>query len=328
MRGWGAVLLAVTATGCTTVKLSQRDGCWVRKTERFLIGSKEEVGPCAPPAPKWSDDRLTRLVQECAARADYRWQGRALEAWNRRERMPERPPEEVVLRDCMSESTRSMLSENAAMKERLGEMAAQRDAMTAERDAVRGREEEARKQLLASEVEARKQLLSSHDKLADYLGKAANKAQAPATATASATSDSAGTAHTESAHEESTSLAAETSPAQPQAVVVTTAPGAPPAKGSADRGRALRKARSTPAAARACPPASTPASTGPSPQPSPPPGEREMERTPTLSPAGGEGGRTSLLLTPPPSSPPSSASASTWTPPLILTPPDQTPASP
>ncbi|HEX7622188.1 MAG TPA: hypothetical protein VF400_01355, partial [Anaeromyxobacteraceae bacterium] len=94
MRGFGAVLLAMTATGCTTVKLAQRDGCWVRKTERFLVGSKEEVGPCAPPAPNWSDDRLTRLVQECASRADYRWQGRALEAWNRREPMPERPSEE------------------------------------------------------------------------------------------------------------------------------------------------------------------------------------------------------------------------------------------
>jgi len=95
---------------------------------------------------------------------------------------------------------------------------------------------------------------------------------------------------------------------------VTTAPAAPPAKGSADRGRALRKARSKPAAstaARECPP--TPAATS---------ADREP-LTPTLSPAGGEGGRTSLL-TPTPT--PSSASA--WTPTLILTPPDQTPAGP
>ncbi len=313
MRGWGAVLLAVTVTGCTTVKLSQRDGCWVRRTERFLVGSKEEVGPCAPPAPKWSDDRLTRLVQECAARADYRWQGRALEAWNRRESMPERPAEEAVLRDCMSESTRSMLSENAAIKERLGEVAAQRDAMVAERDAVRGHEEEARKQLLASEVEARKQLLDSHGKLADYLGQAANKAQAPATATASATSDSAGTAHTESAHEASTSLAAETGPAQPPAVVVTTAPAAPPANEGADRRRALRKARALPAAAQVCPPAST--TTAPSPQPSPPPGEREMVRPP--APA-----------TPTSTSTATPTATPTWAPTLTLTPPDQTPAAP
>jgi hypothetical protein len=310
MRRFGAVLLAVTATGCTTVKLAQRDGCWVRRTERFLVGSKEEVGPCVPPAPNWSDDRLTRLVQECASRADYRWQGRALEAWNRREPMPERPSEELVLRDCMGESTRSMLSENAAMKQRLGEVAAQRDAVAAERDALRGREDDARKQLLASEVEARKQILASHDKLADYLGQAANKAQAPATATASAKSDSAGTAHTDSAHESSTSLAAETASAQPPTVVVATAPAAQPSKAGADRGRALRKARAAPAAARACPPTSTADPTATA--------NRDRDPlTPALSPAGGEGG---LLSTPTPTP--------TWTPTLTLTPPDRTPAVP
>jgi hypothetical protein len=286
MRGSAAVLLAVTVTGCSTVKLAQRDGCWVRKTERFLIGSKEEVGPCAPPAPNWSDDRLTRLVQECSARADYRWQGRALEAWNRREPMPERPPEESVLRDCMSESTRSMLSENAAMKERMGELSAQRDALKAEADAARGQEAEARKQvlateietrkqLLASEVETRKQLLASHEKLADYLGKAAGKAQAPATATASAKSDSAGTAHTESAHDSKTSLASESAMAQPVRVE-----GAP-------RGRALRQARTPPVAAQACPPTAT---TTAAPTPT---------WTPNWTPT--------LTLTPPPTSTPATS---------------------
>ena len=324
MRGSAAVMLAVTVTGCSTVKLAQRDGCWVRKTERFLIGSKEEVGPCAPPAPNWSDDRLTRLVQECSARADYRWQGRALEAWNRREPMPERPPEESVLRDCMSESTRSMLSENAAMKERMGELSAQRDAMAAERDAMRGQEAEARKQvlateietrkqLLASEVETRKQLLASHEKLADYLGQAASKAQAPATATASATSDSAGTAHTESAHDSQTSLASESAPGQPMPVVVTTGSAAPPAKEGATRGRALRKARATPAAARACPPTATAAAT-----PIPNATSTRDPLFPTLSPGGGEGGR--------PSAPAPSPTA-TWAPTLTPTQPSPDPAA-
>ena len=195
--------------------------------------------------------------------------------WNRRAPMPERPPEEAVLRDCMGESTRSMLSENAAMKERLGEMATQRDAMMAERDAVRGHEEEARKQFLASEVEARKQLLTSHDKLADYLGQAANKAQEPATATASATSDSAGTAHTESAHDATTSLAAETAAAPPPAMVVTTAPATPPpANAAAGRGRALpaRGARRRPQRG----PVHRPRPDRPLTAALSPPGEREM----------------------------------------------------
>jgi hypothetical protein len=288
MKGLGVVLLAVTSTGCMTVKLAQRDGCWVRKTERFLVGSKEEVGPCVAPDPTWSEDKLTRLVQECAVRADYRWRGRALEAWSRHEPMPDRTPEDLVLRDCMSESTRSMLAENAAMKERMGELSAQRDALKAEADAARGQEAEARKQvlateietrkqLLASEVETRKQLLASHEKLADYLGKAAGKAQAPATATASAKSDSAGTAHTESAHDSKTSLASESAMAQPVRVE-----GAP-------RGRALRQARTPPVAAPACPPPAT-ATAAPTPSPT---------WTPNWTPT--------LTLTPPPTSTPATS---------------------
>ncbi|HYS79788.1 MAG TPA: hypothetical protein VEM76_03710 [Anaeromyxobacteraceae bacterium] len=300
MRGLAPVLLAVMATGCSTVKLAQRDGCWVRKTERFLIGSKEEVGPCIPPVPKWSEDRLTRLVQECATRADYRWQGRALEAWSRREAMPERSSEEAVLRDCMGETTRAMLSENEAMKQRLGDVGAQRDAMAAERDAVRGQEAEARKQLLATEGETRKQLLASHEKLADYLGQAANKAQAPATATASAKSDSAGTAHTESAHDSQTSLASQSAPGQPVPVVVTTAPSVPPVNAGAARGRPLRKARATPPAARACPPTASA---------TPIPNATRDPLTPTVSPAGGEGGRLSTPTWTPTLTPPSASSS-------------------
>ena len=83
MRIPGVVLLAVVAGGCTTVKLEQREGCWVRQTSRWPSQVKEELGPCEREKPAWSEDRLTRLVQECMVQADYRWKTRALAAWNK-----------------------------------------------------------------------------------------------------------------------------------------------------------------------------------------------------------------------------------------------------
>ena len=91
------VLAGVVLGGCTSVKMVQRDGCWVRQTKRTFGGTKEDLGPCARAQPRWVDDRLTRLVQECIAQSDYRWQVRAIEAWNRREPMPKaEAPSETV----------------------------------------------------------------------------------------------------------------------------------------------------------------------------------------------------------------------------------------
>ncbi|HWT86590.1 MAG TPA: hypothetical protein VN177_12500, partial [Myxococcales bacterium] len=76
---------------CTSVKMVQREGCWVKQTERTLGGSTEELGFCAKARPQWAEDRLARLVQECMAQADYRWENRALAAWTRNEPIP--PPD-------------------------------------------------------------------------------------------------------------------------------------------------------------------------------------------------------------------------------------------
>jgi hypothetical protein len=230
-----AVVVAVGLAGCTSVKVAQRDGCWVRHSERWMGGSRDEIGPCAPATPDWSDDRLTRLAQECVTRADYRHYLAAIDAWNAGRPAPQRASDETVLKGCMEESTRLMLTENEAMKKRVGELSADRDALRAEDD------------------KARAHLYTSQEKLADYLGEAAKKAQAPAVATANATSDSTGTATTDTAHEDHTSLAAQPAAPGSQRVTVTAAPGtAAPAAAHAPRPSAPRRARAVPVAP-ACP---------------------------------------------------------------------------
>lgn len=179
MRVLGAVLAAVVAatSGCTSVKLVQRDGCWVKRTEKFPKRVYEEVGPCARERPAWSDDRLVRLVQECVAASDHRWQTRALAAWTRQEPLPERPGNDSVLRACLTQSAQAVVTDNETLRQRLAEVSEDRDAL--------------RKRGAADQ----RHLLASHDKLAAFLGEAATKTTPPASATAYAVSD--GKARTE-----------------------------------------------------------------------------------------------------------------------------------
>ncbi|MGC4119266.1 MAG: hypothetical protein QM765_32810 [Myxococcales bacterium] len=168
------ILFAMTAVsllaGCTSVKVVQRDGCWVRQTKQ-IFSSKEELGPCGRPEPKWSDDRLTRVTQECVAQADYRWQSRALEAWSRGQPLPEKPPDDTVLEICMDEVSRSQLAENERLKVRVSELAADKDALAdrSEKD--------------------RSHLLAGYEKMAGDLGMAARRPSPPAIATATAKSE-------------------------------------------------------------------------------------------------------------------------------------------
>ncbi len=207
MRGLGAgvVAIALAAGGCTSVKVVQRDGCWVRQTERKLGGLQEEVGPCRRPEPKWVEDRLTRLVQECIAQADYRWQGRALAAWNRREPLPPEPRREALLKDCMDEAAAGIVSENETLKKRLVEIAGDRDALRALSD------------------KDREELRASAEQLAEYLGEAAKKPAGTAFATAPSKSD--GTAQTENGSRSETT----SGPQQPSPAPVVPADAARPA---------------------------------------------------------------------------------------------------
>jgi hypothetical protein len=180
MKGLGVIALAGALAACNTVKLSQRDGCWVRSTHRWPGQDHEEIGPCVGPQPPWAEDRLTRLVQECLTRADYRWQSRALAAWERGDAGPVRAPERSVLRECLSDASTSMLADNENLKRRLNELQSERDGLRDRTDEDRTRQGDA------------------FDKISGYLGEAAKRPQPPAVATATARSDGRATTDTSS----------------------------------------------------------------------------------------------------------------------------------
>ncbi len=166
--GWA--MLSIAAVGCASVRVVQRDQCWVRQTRR-LWQVKEELGPCQRPPPTWSQDRLTRVMQECVAQADYRWQNQAVAAWARGEPLPARPSGDTALSECMEQTSKSMLGENERLHARISELAGDKDAAATQ--AQREREH----------------LLSSWDTIAADLGEAAKRPLPPATATATATGE-------------------------------------------------------------------------------------------------------------------------------------------
>ncbi len=222
MRGLSAVLLAAAVGGCTSVKMVQREGCWVRRTEKIFGQVDEEVGPCARPTSPWVEDRLTRLTQECIAREDYRWQSRALAAFNRREPLPPQATDENVLRVCMNEAARAAITDNEKLKlrvqtlnERLAEVSTDRDALTRRAD------------------DDRSHLHASHDRIAGFLGEAAKKASTPAVATATASSDGR-------ARMDSKSASPQTAPV---AVVASAPVCAAPASGPQRKLSQLREGR-------------------------------------------------------------------------------------
>jgi hypothetical protein len=176
MRGASWVLAAaVASTACTTVKVTQRDGCWVKVTKRTFGGAREELGPCAKAEPPWAQDRVTRLVQECAARADHRWQSRAVVAWTEGAPLPAREEDEQVLRACMDEAAAAGLLDRQVLERRLADVNAE---LAEERKAARAREEA-----------ERTQLARVNERLAEHLGEAARRPLPPATATATASSE-------------------------------------------------------------------------------------------------------------------------------------------
>src|SRR5512133_1883900 len=192
-RHVGVALLALAAGGCTSVKMVQRDGCWVRRTEKPFGRVLEEVGPCARPQPAWSQDRLTRLVQECVVAADFRAQARGLEGFSRRFPYPTpQPQKEETLRACMEEVRSGMEAERdwAAMEKRLAELTGERDSLkddasrdraklfaevAGERDASRQDAERDRARFQAREDKLAEWLGKSHDKMSEWLGQSQGK---------------------------------------------------------------------------------------------------------------------------------------------------------
>jgi len=229
-----ACAAATSLAGCTTVKVAQPDGCWIRQT-RTVFSSSEELGPCARPEPKWSDDRITRVTQECVAQADYRWQGRALEAWRRGQPLPERPSDDTLLNECMEQVSRSQLAENERLRHRLVELGAEKEALA----------QQAGKD--------RSQLIAGYEKMAGDLGLAARRPAPPAIATATARSEGRTTSEGRSTSD---------TDKEPRVVVATPISSAPAAPAPA---QAKSKKASAKPATRApvdCPPAAEATTTG------------------------------------------------------------------
>jgi hypothetical protein len=270
MKVFVLVVAAAVAAGCTSVKMVQRDGCWIKRTEKPFKRVSEEIGPCPRAQPKWVDDQLTRLVQECVAQADWRWQVRALDSWSRGKAYPAQPAQEETLRTCMQEARVGLVGENEDLKRRLGEVASARDEARTLADRERTLADQERTKLQESLDKTLDRMHDTHERLAGYLGEAANKPAAPAVATASATSTSDGKATNESG----ASLATEASsgsgsgasgalpPAVPAALPVAPATAAPapaaatPAPAPAPASRPAKVARARrPSVAQAPPPA-------------------------------------------------------------------------
>jgi hypothetical protein len=175
------------------VRVMQREGCWVRETKQTFRGATEDIGPCTRAPPEWADDRLTRLVQECVAQADHRWQVHAIAAWNRREPLPPQRPEPELIEACMSEAAATVITQNETLKQRLVEVSGDRET------------------LRADAAQTQEHLRTANERLAGFLGEAAKRPPPVATATATATSD--GTAVTETGLQSDTGVRSSALPA-------------------------------------------------------------------------------------------------------------------
>jgi hypothetical protein len=227
------VALVVVGAGCTSVKMVQRDGCWVRRTEKPFGRVFEEVGPCDRAEPRWAQDRLTRLIQECLAQADRRWHARALEVWSRGLPYPTpQPREDEFLRACMGEMRTGMETEAdaARLKDRIGDLAGRVAELSGERDALRSDAARDHAKLQDREDKLAEWLGKSHDRVSDWLGQAAQKPPGNATASATSSSTSDGTATTDSGTTMSADAGASPAPAPVSSASVVLPPqGAAPA---------------------------------------------------------------------------------------------------
>ena len=57
--------LSCALLACTSVKMVQREGCWVKQTERTLGGTTEELGFCSKQRPEWAEDRRFLSIRGC-----------------------------------------------------------------------------------------------------------------------------------------------------------------------------------------------------------------------------------------------------------------------
>jgi hypothetical protein len=168
------VMVAGLIVGCTSVKMVEREGCWLKQTSRTLGGTREEMGFCTRTPSDPAQDRLARLVQECMAQADYRWENRAIASWSRGEPIPPAENDTELTKACMGQATQSLglEAENAELKARLAELTQDREQL---RSTV-GKENDF--------------LHQTSEKMVTALGEAAKRPGPTATATATSTTKS------------------------------------------------------------------------------------------------------------------------------------------
>jgi hypothetical protein len=172
------ILAAIVVVGCTSVRMVERNGCWLKQTDGLFRGLHEELGFCKKPAMELAQDRVGRLVQECIAQADHRWENRALAAWAHGQPIPAQDAGDTVAKACMSEAAAMFgpEAENNVLKSRLADLSKERETLRA---------------LAEGDREFFKQ---SNDRIVTALGEAAKKpapaAVATATSTGTAKSDS------------------------------------------------------------------------------------------------------------------------------------------
>lgn len=173
-----AAMVFAPLFACTSVHMVQRDGCWMKHTDKWPGREYEELAFCTKAPPVWAQDRVARLVQECMAQADYRWQNRALAAWTHGDPIPPQDSDDKIAQTCMKEASAALgqEAENGALKSRLAELSQDRESL---------------RNVSESDREFFKQ---SSDKMVSALGEAAKKPPPSAVATATST----GTAKTES----------------------------------------------------------------------------------------------------------------------------------
>jgi hypothetical protein len=171
-------MAAIALFGCTSVRMVERNGCWLKQTDGLFRGLHEELGFCKKPAMELAQDRVGRLVQECIAQADHRWENRALAAWAHGQPIPAQDAGDTVAKACMSEAAAMFgpEAENNVLKSRLADLSQERETLRA---------------LAEGDREFFKQ---SNDRIVTALGEAAKKpapaAVATATSTGTAKSDS------------------------------------------------------------------------------------------------------------------------------------------
>lgn len=202
MRISGLLGLVLVCGGCSSTRYVMRDACWIRQTTGFAEGSQEELVACPAKAPAWSDDRVTRAIQECYAERENAFLHDTLRAERSGDPPPSRTQAQAAIEACRAGAVQLAQAEN----ERLSALVA---AGAAELERVRAQSGE----------------------LTGALAEAAKK---PASATATATADADGDARSDSGSSSQEPAAAAL---PPQRIVVPIRP-ATPARASA---RAPRK---------------------------------------------------------------------------------------